>query len=152
MNEIAKSGTLDSERSGQEASEDASVMAERLFRLMTEAVVVAVVASALLWPWRVTTGLLIGGALSLLNHHWMRTAIGAAFAAASNTAGAKPKLRIVRFITRYFIVAVAVVLAYWLDIASLTAMLVGLCSFVVAALVEGFMQVYFVIIHREETK
>jgi hypothetical protein len=71
---------------------------------------------------------------------------------AANTAGAKPKLKIVRFITRYFIVAVAIVLAVWLDIASLTAMLVGLCSFVVAALIEGFMQVYFVIIHREETK
>jgi hypothetical protein len=151
MNEIAKSAALGSEMSGEVASEDASAMAERLFRVMAIAVVVAVAASALWFPWRVTTGLFIGGALSLLNHHWMRTAIGAAFALASN-AGAKPKLKIVRFVTRYFIVSVAVVLAHWLDIASLTAMLVGLCSFVVAALVEGFMQVYFVIIHREETK
>jgi hypothetical protein len=148
MNEIADSGALET----QVESEDASAMAERLFRVMTGAVVVAVLASALWFPWRVTTGLFIGGALSLLNHHWMRTAIGAAFAMAANTAGAKPKLKIVRFITRYFIVAVAIVLAVWLDIASLTAMLVGLCSFVVAALIEGFMQVYFVIIHREETK
>ena len=152
MNEIAKSGALDGEMSGEVVSTDASAMAERLFRVMTGTVVVAVVASAVLMPWRVTSGLFIGGALSLLNHHWMRTAIGAAFALASNTAGAKPKLKIMRFITRYFIVAVAVALAHWLDIASLTAMLVGLCSFVVAALVEGFMQVYFVIIHREETK
>jgi hypothetical protein len=147
MNEIANTDALD----GKVASEDASAMAERLFRVMMVAVVVAVVVSALFWPWRVTTGLFIGGALSLLNHHWMRTAISAAFASASDT-GAKPKLKIVRFITRYFIVTVAVVLAHWLDIASLTAMLVGLCSFVVAALIEGFMQVYFVIIHREETK
>jgi ATP synthase I chain len=152
MNEIAKSSALGSEMPGAVVSEDASAMAERLFRVMAGAVVVAVVVSALFMPWRVTSGLLIGGALSLLNHHWMRTAIGAAFALAADTAGAKPKLRIVRFITRYLIVAVAVALAHWLDIASLTAMLVGLCSFVVAALVEGFMQVYFVIIHREETK
>jgi hypothetical protein len=147
MNEIANSGALET----QVESEDASAMAERLFRVMMWAVVVAVCASALLMPWRVTSGLFIGGALSLLNHHWMRTAIVAAFASASHT-GAKPKLKIVRFVTRYFIVAVAVVLAHWLDIASLTAMLVGLCSFVVAALIEGFIQVYFVIIHREETK
>ncbi|HEY0097449.1 MAG TPA: ATP synthase subunit I [Pyrinomonadaceae bacterium] len=151
MNEIANSGALDGEMSGEVASGDASAMAERLFRLMTAAVLVAVVVSALWLPWRVTSGLFIGGALSLLNHHWMRTAIMAAFASAAN-AGAKPQLKIVRFITRYFIVAVAITLAHWLDIASLTAMLVGLCSFVVAALVEGFMQVYFVIIHREETK
>lgn len=147
MNEIADSGALVEEV----ASEDASAMAERLFRVMTWTVGAAVVASAVLMPWRVTTGLFIGGALSLLNHHWMRTAIMAAFALSADT-GARPKLKIVRFITRYFIVAFAVAVASWLDIASLTAMLVGLCSFVVAALVEGFMQAYFVIIHREETK
>ena len=147
MNEIADSGVLEPEA----ASEDASAMGRRLFRAMTGAVVVAVVASAAVMPWRVTTGLFIGGALSLLNHHWMRTAISAAFAAASD-AQAKPKLRIVRFITRYFIVAAAVFVAHQLDIASLTAMLVGLCSFVVAAMIEGFRQTYFVIIHREEIK
>jgi len=147
MNEIADSGVLEPEA----ASEDASAMGQRLFRAMTGAVVVAVIASAALMPWRVTTGLLIGGVLSLLNHHWMRTAISAAFAAASD-AQAKPKLRIVRFVTRYFIVAAAVFVAHQLDIASLTAMLVGLCSFVVAAMIEGFRQTYFVIIHREEIK
>jgi hypothetical protein len=148
MNEIANSGALD----GEVAGEDASAMADRLFRVMAGTVAVAVAASAVLMPWRVTTGLLIGGALSLLNHHWMRTAIAAAFALAADTEGARPKLRIVRFITRYFIVAAAVVAAHQLDIASVTAMLVGLCSFVVAALVEASMQAYFVIIHREETK
>lgn len=151
MNEILNSGTLGSEMPGEAAPPDASAMAERLFRVMTCTVAVAVIASAALMPWRVTTGLFIGGALSLLNHHWMRTAIGAAFAMAANT-GAKPKLKIVRFITRYLIVGATLVAAVQLDIASLTAMLVGLCSFVVAALIEGFMQTYFVIIHREETK
>src|SRR4028118_1834220 len=100
MNEIADSGALD----GEVASENASAMAERLFRVMIWTVAAAVIASAVWMPWRVTTGLFIGGALSLLNHHWMRTAIGAAFALASNTEGAKPKLKIMRFITRYFIV------------------------------------------------
>jgi hypothetical protein len=151
MNEIADSGALGDEVSGEVASTDASAMAERLFRVMIWTVGAAVLLSAVWMPWRVTAGLFIGGALSLLNHHWMRTAIMAAFALASDT-GARPKLRIVRFIARYFIVGAAVVVAHWLDIASLTAMLVGLCSFVVAALAEGFMQTYFVIIHREETK
>jgi hypothetical protein len=151
MNEIADSGALDDEMSGEVGSTDASAMAERLFRVMIWTVAAAVLVSAVWMPWRVTAGLFIGGALSLLNHHWMRTAIIAAFALSADT-GARPKLKVVRFITRYFIVAVAVAAASWLDIASLTAMLVGLCSFVVAALAEGFMQAYFVIIHREETK
>jgi hypothetical protein len=151
MNEIADSGTLGDETPGEVISTDASAMAERLFRVMIWTVATAVLASAVWMPWRVTAGLFIGGALSLLNHHWMRTAIMAAFALSAGT-GARPKLKIVRFVTRYLIVAIAVTLAAWLDIASVTAMLVGLCSFVVAALAEGFMQTYFVIIHREETK
>jgi hypothetical protein len=151
MNEIADNGAPGGEMSGEVASTDASAMAERLFRVMIWTVGAAVIVSAVWMPWRVTTGLFIGGALSLLNHHWMRTAIMAAFALSADT-GARPKLKIVRFITRYLIVAVALFVASWLDIASLTAMLVGLCSFVVAALAEGFMQTYFVIIHREETK
>jgi hypothetical protein len=151
MNEIADSGALGSEMPGEVVSTDASAMAERLFRVMIWTVAAAVLASAWWMPWRVTAGLFIGGALSLLNHHWMRTAIMAAFALAADS-GARPKLKIVRFVTRYFIVAAALFVASWLDIASLTAMLVGLCSFVVAALAEGFMQAYFVIIHREETK
>jgi hypothetical protein len=151
MNEIADSGALGDEMPGEVESTDASAMAERLFRVMSWTVAAAVLVSALWMPWRVTAGLFIGGALSLLNHHWMRTAIMAAFALASDT-GARPKLKVARFVARYFIVAAALFAASWLDIASLTAMLVGLCSFVVAALAEGFMQAYFVIIHREETK
>ncbi|HEX8633018.1 MAG TPA: ATP synthase subunit I [Pyrinomonadaceae bacterium] len=151
MNEIADSGAPGVEMPGEVVSTDASAMAERLFRVMTWTVAAAVLLSAVWLPWRVTTGLFIGGALSLLNHHWMRTAIMAAFALSADT-GARPKLKIARFITRYLIVAVALGIASWLDLASLTAMLVGLCSFAVAALAEGFMQAYFVIIHREETK
>jgi hypothetical protein len=151
MNEIADSSALGNEMPGEVVSTDASAMAERLFRVMIWTVAAAVLVSALWMPWRVTAGLFIGGALSLLNHHWMRTAIMAAFALSADT-GTRPKLRIVRFVARYFIVAAALFVASWLDIASLTAMLVGLCSFVVAALAEGFMQAYFVIIHREETK
>ncbi|HZG51817.1 MAG TPA: ATP synthase subunit I [Pyrinomonadaceae bacterium] len=151
MKEIADSGAPGNEMPGAEDSTDASAMARRLFRVMTWTVAAAVVVSAVWLPWRVTTGLFIGGALSLLNHHWMRTAVMAAFALSADT-GARPKLKIARFIMRYLIVAVALGIASWLDLASLTAMLVGLCSFAVAALAEGFMQAYFVIIHREETK
>ncbi|MGI9104792.1 MAG: ATP synthase subunit I [Pyrinomonadaceae bacterium] len=148
MSEIINRSALEPEAA---TDEDASAMGRRLFRAMIWTAAVAFVISAPLLPWRVTTGLFIGGALSLLNHHWMRTAISAAFDAASGTKG-RPKLKIVRFITRYFIVAAAIFAASQLDIASVVAMLVGLCSFVVAAMIEGFRQTYFVIIHREETK
>lgn len=122
----------------------------RLLRTMAVAVAIAVALSAVVAPWRVTTGLLLGGLLSLFNHHWMRTSISAAFSGAL-AAGAKPQLTSMRYILRYFVVAAAVLVSYQLDLVSLPATIAGLCSFVVALFVEALRELYFVIIHREET-
>jgi hypothetical protein len=120
-------------------------MERRIFYGMCVAVGVAVLASMLWWPWRVTTGLLLGGLLSLLNHHWLRSSIMAALSSGSGV----PHLGITRFVLRYFVVTAAVIAAYMLDLVSIVATLVGLCSFVVAALLEAFMQVFYIIVHRE---
>jgi ATP synthase I subunit len=99
--------------------------------------------------WRVTTGLLLGGALSLLNHHWLRSSTAAAFSVVAH--GAKPKLRVVHYVLRYLVIAAAVYLAYKLNIVSLAATIAGLCSFVVALFAEACREFYLAIIHREET-
>jgi hypothetical protein len=125
--------------------DDPAAMERRIFYGMGVAVAVAVLMSLLFWPWRVTTGLLLGGLLSLLNHHWLRTSIAAALGNGSGV----PRLRIARFVLRYFVVTSVIIAAYMLDAVSLVATLAGLCSFVVAALLEAFMQIFFIIVHRE---
>ncbi|MBV9210340.1 MAG: ATP synthase subunit I [Acidobacteria bacterium] len=127
------------------ARDDPAAMERRIFRGMCVAVAVAVLTSMLWWPWRVTTGLLLGGMLSLLNHHWLRTSI----AAALGSGHAVPRLGIARFVLRYFVVTSVIIAAYMLDAVSLVATLAGLCSFVAAALLEAFMQIFFIIVHRE---
>ena len=129
--------------------EDPTAMERRIFRMMCLTVAASVAVSAPLATWRVTVGLLIGGVLSLLNHHWLRTSVETAFR--TTDAGAPPRLRVARYILRYVVAAASIAAAYWLDLASLAAMLVGMCSFVVAVLLEGLMQLYFAVIHREET-
>lgn len=121
----------------------------RVLRTMTLAVALAVIISAPFAPWRVTTGLLLGGLLSLLSHQWMRTSISAAFDHALG-AGTKPRFTSVKYILRYFVVAATVIAAYQVGIVSLPATIAGLCSFVVALFVEALREFYFVIIHREE--
>lgn len=143
MSEIANSGNLAAFAGEESATE------RRIFRGMCITVVAAVVLSAGVASWRVTTGLLLGGVLSLFNHHWLRTSIAAMFDSASTT-GAKPNVRVVRFLLRYFIVGASVAAAYMLDLVSLAATLFGMCSFVVAALVEAFILTYNAIVHREE--
>ena len=50
-----------------------------IFRTMIAAVFIAVIVSTILAPWRFTAGLMLGGALSLLNYHWLRTSIAGIF-------------------------------------------------------------------------
>ena len=139
-------GEMDSQAFAENS--DAEAMERRLFLSMQLTVVLAVVISAAFAPWRVMTGLLLGGALSLLNHYWLRASIAAAFGSAA--AGTRPRIRMASYVLRYFVIAGAVGLAYWLDAVSLVATLLGLCSFVVALLLEATRQIYLAIAYREE--
>lgn len=121
----------------------------RIFRSMVSAGTLAVVASLPFGHWRITTGLLLGGLLSLLNHRWLSSSTAAAFSVIAH--GKRPQLKVTKYILRYLVIASVVFLAYKFDIVSLTATIAGLCSFVVALFVEAFREFYFAIIHREET-
>ena len=120
----------------------------RIFNVMAVAVTIAAIVSLPFAPWRITTGLLLGGALSLLNHYWLRSSTASAFSVIAH--GAKPKLSIVTYILRYLIITSVVFLAYKLNLVSLAATIAGLCSFVVALFAEAVREFYFVVIHREE--
>ena len=121
----------------------------RVFRAMIVVTIAGIAVSAALAPWRFTTGLMLGGGLSLLNHHWLTTSVAAIFSI--NASAQKPKTQSWRYLFRYVVVAAVVVASYKLRMISLPATLVGLCSFVPALLIEAFRQFYFIIFHREES-
>lgn len=122
---------------------------KRLFYVMTAAVISAVAIALWVAPWRITAGLLLGGSLSLLNYHWMRTSVASLIEnrAEGNSASSNGS----RYILRYFVVAGLVSVAYLLKVVSLPATIIGLCSFVVALFAEACMQFYFSIVNREGT-
>src|SRR6185369_197519 len=122
---------------------------KRIFRSMVLAVLTAVVVSPFVGPWRVTTGLLLGGLLSLVNYRWLHGTVAAILHV--DEAGQKPRPRIWKHSFRYLIIAGAVFAAYQLNLVSLPATLAGLSSFVVALFVEAFRQFYFAVIRREES-
>jgi hypothetical protein len=141
----------------------ASGIEGRIFRTMMFATGLAVIASLPFARWRITTGLLVGGLLSLLNHYWLSSSTAAAFSvvlqgtdpnganpAGTNQNAARPRIKLAQYILRYFVVTAVVFIAYKLGIVSLTATIIGLCSFVVAFFAEAFREFYFVIVHREE--
>jgi hypothetical protein len=121
----------------------------RIFRAMIVAIAVAVVVSAIGAPWRVTTGLLLGGGLSLLNYRWLSGSVAALLD--MQKPGAKPRLKLWKHGLRYLVIAVAVFAGYQLNLISLAATIAGLCSFVPALFAEAGRQFYFMIIRREES-
>ena len=133
---------------GALAGTEPAAMQRRLFQLMCWTVGVGVAISLPIAPWRVTTGLLLGGVLSLFTHHWLRTSLAAVFSTAES--GRRVKINAARYVLRYFVIAAVISLAYAFNLVSIVATLLGLCSFVVAAMVEAFIQIYFALLNREE--
>jgi hypothetical protein len=121
----------------------------RIFHVMIASIAVAVIAGAIMAPWRVTAGLMLGGGLSLLNYHWLRTSVSAIFAGDIETR--RPRVRASRYVIRYFVVGLVAFAAYKLNLVSLPAMFAGLSSFVPAIFVEAGRQFYLVIIRGEES-
>jgi hypothetical protein len=114
---------------------------------LTTALVVAV--AAFVAPWRVTTGLLVGGLLALFSHNWLKNSAAAAINLSA--VGGQPQLRLAQFVLRYVVIGAVVFSAYTLDLISLPAVFAGLSSFVVAMFAEALREFYFAIIEREET-
>ena len=121
----------------------------RIFRYTLVAAAAAVAVSAFVAPWRVTAGLALGGALALFNQHWLRTSVEAVFEGA--TSDRPPKMKAARYVLRYFVVAAVVFVAFSAGLVSLAATFAGMCAVVAGLLAEGFRQLYFAVVRREET-
>lgn len=120
----------------------------RIFRTMAVATGLSVIVSAVVGPWRFTTGLLLGGSLALFSHRWLIKSAAAAIQLA--TKGAVKQLQLARFLLRYLVIAAVVFATYTLDLVFLPAVLAGLSTFVIGLMVEAFREFYFAIIEREE--
>ena len=120
----------------------------RLRWFMTGSVSIAIIISLFLADFSFTTGLAIGGILSLINFNWLQSSVKGLFQLVSenNT----PKFPVFKYFLRFVIIGIVVGLAKWLAIASVTGILLGLCSLVTALMIEAFIQLYLHFSKREE--
>ena len=128
--------------------ESDSGLNRRIYRVMLVSTVLAAGVAAFVAPWRVATGLVLGGVLALFSHHWLQNSAAAAISL--SIGGGKPKLKLLQFLLRYVVIAAIIFVSYKLNVISLAAVLFGLGTFVVALFVEAFRAFYFAIIQREE--
>ena len=121
----------------------------RLLRWMIASVASAAGICTFVAPWRITSGVILGGSLAVLNYRWLHTSVAAIFDI--NFASKRPRAGVSRYVLRYLIVGALVFVASYLQIVSLAATLAGLCAFVPAMFIEAGREFYHAIIHREES-
>ena len=124
------------------------MLESRVFCTMVVATALTVAIAAFIAPWRVTTGLLLGGVLALFSHHWLKNSAAAAIQLSA--VGGRPQWKLAQFVLRYVVIAAAIFAACTLDLVSLPAVLAGMTSFVAAIFVEAIREFYFAITKREE--
>lgn len=126
----------------------AEISERRLLFLAALVIVFLAIGSFRFNDWRVTSGVILGGALSFLNLYWLKTSIKSLLGQAAD--GETAKFSSAFYVLRYLIIASVVAVAVILGFVSVAATIVGLLSFAFAILLESLIQLYFVIVNREE--
>jgi heme/copper-type cytochrome/quinol oxidase subunit 4 len=131
-------------------SEDGNFSEKRLLLFTAIVLIVLFVGSLWLQNWRVSLGVLLGGTLSFLNVYWLKLSL-------KNLFNKTPKSEMISqfnssfYILRYVIIATIVAFMATLRLVSVAATIIGLLSFAFAILLEAIVQLYFVIVNREES-
>lgn len=82
------------------------------------------------------SGILLGGALSLVGYFWLKGSLGAMFERA--VAGEPTSMQAARFFLRYVAIGAVLFLIYLSGAFPMIAVLLGLASFAGAVIIEGF--------------
>jgi hypothetical protein len=98
---------------------------------------------------KVMLGIVLGGALGLINHRWLSASLGIIIPEAAHSHRV-PRWTASKFILRYLVIGSAIGLALWSGWFDLLAIVAGFCAFVGALMIETVYQVYIMVAHREE--
>ncbi len=113
-------------------------------RILVFMAVVTLLGSVLAFGFltrRFGLGVLIGGILSFLNYYWLKFSLKMVFQGAIE--GVKPKLFGAQYIIRYLVFGLVIALIYITDILPIAAVILGLCSFAFAVVLEGIFRIAF---------
>lgn len=88
--------------------------------------------------WQFGLGILIGGALALLNYFWLKNSLRGVFARAVE--GERPKFLASKYFLRYLAFGAILLIVFLTKTLPVTSVLLGLASFAFAITIEGFIR------------
>jgi ATP synthase I chain len=123
--------------------EESTAVEKRLWRFLIISLVLECALSLILADLKFTTGIMVGGSLAMFNFYLLQNSVRGLFNTQSNSFA-------IKFFLRYVVVGLVIWLFFYLQIVSITAILLGFSSFVVALMLEAVAQFYFVITKHED--
>lgn len=94
-------------------------------------------------------GVLIGGALSLINFYWLEKSLKRIFENIVRE-GEKPMFMGASYVFRYFVFGLILAIVYLTHIVPIIAVLLGLASFAFALTIEGFIRIFSSFFNNKE--
>lgn len=113
-------------------------------RILIEMVVLAVVGSfltAIFISLGFGFGFLFGAAVSFINYWWMKVSLKRIFERAVGS-GEKPRFLASRYVLRYLLIGLVLVVVYLTKLVPITSVIFGLASFAFAVMIEGFIRIF----------
>lgn len=121
---------------------------KRLTPIMVIVSLLAATASLWFQDWRITSGVFLGCCLSIVNYKWANNSLKAMFD--KSIVSAKPRFSVAGYFLRYLTFGSIIGLAYYLNLISIVAALLGLLTFITAIFIAAFIQLFFGLFKREE--
>jgi hypothetical protein len=122
---------------------ETTAVEKRLWRFLIISLVTACALSLIFADLKFMFGIIVGGSLAMFNFHLLQNSVRGLFNTQSNSFA-------IKFFLRYVIAGLVIWLFFYLQIVSITAVLLGFSSFAAALMLEAMVQFYFVITKHEE--
>jgi hypothetical protein len=84
-------------------------------------------------------GVLLGGALALLNYFWLDSSLKALFGGESTT---RVPLLALKYVLRYVVIGAVLFLVYVTDVVPVVSVIAGLASFAIAVVIQGLKNIF----------
>lgn len=119
---------------GLESTTHPAAVERRFWRYLIALVAAATASALLLAGWRFTLGLMLGGALALLNYRWLHSSLTGILTAGARKA---PPGTTMKFVLRWLVVAAVAYLAYSTGYFDVIGILAGLLAPAAAVIIEA---------------
>jgi hypothetical protein len=116
---------------------------DRVQRIMIVISIALLVTAQIYFGWRIALGVAFGSVISYLNFHWLKKVVaGVADLAAQNATAASARSIVMRFLVRYFLMALLGFAILTVSRKSLYGFFAGLLVTVAALLCEAVYEAY----------